>query len=368
MLLSSLRALRLALYGACLATLPVLPAQNPHAVCATTPDLAALCRAIGGDLVVVTCFVKGPEDPHFLEARPSMVRAASKAAALVEVGRDLEVGWLPLLIDNSRNGAIQAGQPGRIVTGEVVRKLGVPTGPVDRSFGDVHAGGNPHFLADPLCGLQVAQLLRDRFTAMWPAEREVFAANFTAFRDQLAVAMVGEEVAKRYDHDAAKFATLFPSGKLEAVLQEQGDLGELGGWFLTLRALRGSAVVADHDLWPYFAERSGITVVGFFEPKPGVAPTTAHLSEITASMRANQVHAILSAPYFDPKHADLVARTTGASIAAMAHQPGAQPGTDDYLGFVDYNVRTLAAALLAGEAQAAKAQSAPAAAGKSESK
>lgn len=367
MLRSSSHALRLAL-GTCLAALPVLPAQNPHEVCATTPDLAALSRAIGGDLVTVTCFVKGPEDPHFLEARPSMVRAASKAAALVEVGRDFEIGWLPLLIDNSRNGAIQAGQPGRIVASDVVRKLGVPTGPVDRSLGDVHAGGNPHFLADPLCGLQVAELLRDRFTVLWPAEREAFAANFTAFRDKLAVLMVGEVVAKRYDHDAAKFATLFPSGKLEAVLQEQGDLGELGGWFLALRARRGGAVVADHDLWPYFAERFGIAVVGFFEPKPGVAPTTAHLRELLAQMRTKQVRAILSAPYFDPKHAELVARSSGASIAAMAHQPGAQPGTDDYLTFVDYNVRTLVAAFVAGKAEADGARSRDAAAGKSESK
>jgi ABC-type Zn uptake system ZnuABC Zn-binding protein ZnuA len=325
----------------------VVRAQEPHAVCATTPDLAALCRAVGADHVEVTCFVKGPEDPHFLEARPSMVRAASKAAALVEVGRDFEIGWLPLLVDNSRNGAIQAGQPGRIVAGDAVRKLVVPTGPVDRSLGDVHAGGNPHFLADPLCGLQVAQLLRDRFTALWPTEQVAFATNFTAFRDRLAVAMVGAEVAKRYGHDAEKFATLFPSGKLEAVLEKQGDLGELGGWFGAWRKLRGGAVVADHDLWPYFAERFGIEVIGFFEPKPGVAPTTAHLTELIGRMRARDVHAILSASYFDPKHAELVARTTGASIAAMAHQPGAQVATDDYLAFVDYNVRTLAGALQA---------------------
>jgi ABC-type Zn uptake system ZnuABC Zn-binding protein ZnuA len=326
------------------AALP-LPGQDPHVVCATTPDLAALCRAIGGDRVDVTCFTRGPEDPHFVEARPSMVRAISRAEVLVEIGRELEIGWLPLLVDNGRNGKVLAGQGSRIVAGDVVRRLGVPQGSVDRSQGDVHAAGNPHFLGDPLCGLQVAQLLCDRFGGLWPAERDRFAQNLTDFRKRLATAMVGEKVALLYGHDAEKLASLFPSGKLEELLRTQGDLADLGGWFGALLPLRGSTVVADHDLWPYFAERFGFEVVGFFEPKPGVAPTTAHLQGLVQAMKQKHVRAILSSPYFAPQHAELVARNTGASIAAMAHQVGARPGTDDYVAFVDYNVRCLCKAL-----------------------
>jgi zinc/manganese transport system substrate-binding protein len=147
----------------------LLPAQQPPEplrVCATTPDLGALASAVGGDLVAVTTFVKGAEDPHFLEARPNMIRAASRADALIEVGLELEIGWLPLIVDNARNEAILPGAPGRIDASTVIDKLGVPQGTVDRSRGDVHAGGNPHFCADPVCGLRIARLLRDRFTAL----------------------------------------------------------------------------------------------------------------------------------------------------------------------------------------------------------
>jgi ABC-type Zn uptake system ZnuABC Zn-binding protein ZnuA len=212
-------------------------------------------------------------------------------------------------------------------------------------MGDVHAAGNPHFLSDPLCGLQVAQLLRDRFGALWPAERERFTQNFATFRKRLAMAMVGEKVAGLYEHDAEKLALLFPSGKLEELLRAQGDLADLGGWFGALSPLRGSTVVADHDLWPYFAERFGLDVIGFFEPKPGVAPTTAHLQSLVQAMQAKRVRAILSSPYFAVQHAELVSRNTGASIAPMAHQVGARPGTDDYVAFVDHNVRCLVKAL-----------------------
>lgn len=337
-----------------LACLAPVRSQAPHVVCATTPDLASLCRAVGGERVVITCFTKGAEDPHFVDARPSMIRATSKAEALVEIGRELEIGWLPLLVDGSRNAAVQNGQPGRIAAGDVVRRLGLLAGPVDRSLGDVHASGNPHFLADPLCGLQVAEQLAARFGALWPAERGTFEKNLATFRKALAVAMVGEKVAAHYDHDAARLAQLFPTGELDKVLEAHGDLADLGGWFGLLRPLRGSVVVADHDLWPYFAERCGLEVAAFFEPKPGVAPTTAHLQSVVGAMKARSVRAILSVPYFAPQHAELVARATGANVAAMAHQPGARDGTDDYVAFVDHNVRAVVVALGTKPAKAAE--------------
>lgn len=316
-----------------------------HAVVATTPDLGSLCRAVGGDLATVTSLARGPEDPHFVEARPSMVRSLRTAEVLVEVGRELEIGWLSVLVDAARNGAIGNGAKGRIDASSAVRLLGVPTGTVDRSQGDVHAQGNPHFLVDPLCGLQVAALLRDRFTALWPAERERFAANFTKLREQLAVAMVGAELAAKYDHDAERLALAFGAGRLEQVLRDGGDLGRLGGWFGAMAPLRGTPVVADHDVWPYFAERFGVRVVGFLEPKPGVSPTTAHLEELAGRMRDEKVRAILASPFFPPQHAERLQRATGAKILPMLHQAGAMPGVDDYVPFVDANVRALVTAL-----------------------
>ncbi|MEO6596226.1 MAG: metal ABC transporter substrate-binding protein [Planctomycetota bacterium] len=319
------------------------PAQ--HLVACTTPDLAALSRAVGGDSVRVTSLARGTDDPHFVESRPSMVRIVNRTEVLVETGRELEIGWLPVLVGNARNPAVLAGGPGRIDASAAVRALEVPTGLVDRSYGDVHAGGSPHYLLDPLCGLQVAALLRDRFATLWPAERGVFAANFSKFREDMAIAMVGKDMAALYENDAEKLGLLFGAGTLSDVLRAQGDLARLGGWFAAMSPLRGKQFVADHDLWPYFAERFGLRVAGFFEPKPGVAPTTAHLEALVQRMRTGGITAILSAPYFAPQHAALVARATGARIAAMVHQPGAVPGTEHYIAFVDYNVRAVVDAL-----------------------
>jgi ABC-type Zn uptake system ZnuABC Zn-binding protein ZnuA len=129
------------------------------------------------------------------------------------------------------------------------------------------------------------------------------------------------------------------------VLKEQGDLERLGGWFGTMAKLRGTKVVVDHDLWPYFAERFGLQVFGFLEPKPGMSPTTAHLTTLAERMRAAEVRVVLASSYFPPQHAAVLERAVGAVVVPMAHQAGARPGTDDYIAFVDYNVKTLAAAL-----------------------
>lgn len=325
----------------------VLPAQAtaPLRVCATTTDLGALAQAIAGDAGGVTTFVRGVEDPHFIEARPSMIRAANRADALVEVGLELEIGWLPLLGSNARNAAVLPGAAGRIDASTVIDKLRLAQGTIDRSRGDVHANGNPHYLTDPLNGLRVAQLLRDRFTALRPAAKATFARNYDELRQKLCAAMVGPELAKLYDGDVEKLATLFAHGKLVPLLQAQGDLGKLAGWFGELAPFAGAKVVTDHDLWPYFAARFRLDIVGFFEPKPGIAPTTAHLEQLIEQMRADHVGVVLSAPYFAPQHAEFVAKATGARIAAMAHQVGGRAGCDDYVAFVDHNVRAVLAAL-----------------------
>ncbi|MBL8738152.1 MAG: zinc ABC transporter substrate-binding protein [Planctomycetes bacterium] len=331
-----------------------LPAQEPaartaHAVVAATTDVAALCRAIGGDRVAVTTFLPGPQDPHYLDPRPSMLYAVQKAELLVFTGRELESGWLPVLIQNGRNPATQPGQLGNLDCSRAVRALGVPTASIDRSAGDVHMAGNPHYLLDPLCGLQVAELLCFRMAALWPAEKDLFVANFATFRQKLAEAMVGAELAKAYEYEADKLALAYGNGTLLDVLKEQGDLGRLAGWFGLVAPLRGRPVVVDHDLWPYFAERFGFTVFGFLEPKPGVTPSTAHLEQLGTRMRDGRVQVLLASPYFPVQYAEVLQKLLPVQVAAMAHQPGARPGTDDYLAFVDHNVRAVVDALLAAD-------------------
>jgi ABC-type Zn uptake system ZnuABC Zn-binding protein ZnuA len=248
---------------------------------------------------------------------------------------------------NSRNPAVLAGQLGHLDASRAVRALGVPTAGTDRSAGDLHVAGNPHYLLDPLCGLQVAALLRDRFAALWPAQEVAFARGFTTLRERLAEAMVGAELARRYDQDAEQLALAFGNGALLPMLEQQGDRARLGGWFAALAPLRGSKVVVDHDLWPYFAERFGLVVSGFLEPKPGVSPSTAHLARLAERMRLDGARAVLTTPYFPAQHAQSLRAAVGAAVAPMAHQPGAHPGTDDYVAFVDHNVKTLVATLAA---------------------
>ncbi|MBL8732078.1 MAG: zinc ABC transporter substrate-binding protein [Planctomycetes bacterium] len=320
-------------------------APAPLRVCATTTDLGDIASAVGGDAVAVTTFVSGAQDPHFVEARPSLILQLSRADALVEVGLELEIGWLPLLVDNARNEKVLPGAPGRIDASTVIERLGVPVAGTDRSAGDIHGGGNPHYLADPRAGLRVAALLRDRFAALRPAAQATFAANFAAFRHRLCVLLVGAELAALYGDDAEQLATLFARGKLLPLLEAQGDREKLRGWCASMLPHRGAKVVADHDLWPYFAAAFGIEVVGFLEPKPGIAPTSAHLEALIVLMRRDHVPAILSVGYFAPQHAEFVHRATDARIAAMSHQVGSRDGCGDYLANVDHNVRVVAAAL-----------------------
>lgn len=312
-------------------------------VCATVPELGSLARDIGGEHVAVTVFAKGTEDPHFVEAKPSFIKTLSQCEVYIQVGMELEIGWAPVLLREARNGDVLPGGRGYIDASTVIAPLEVPTTPVDRSMGDVHPFGNPHFLLDPLSGLQVARLIRDKLSDLQPASSQYFAGRYDAFRQRLGTAMVGEALAKKYDFE--KLALLFERGKLDAFLNSQGEAALLGGWLAQLRPYYGAKVVGDHNEWPYFAERFGLQVVGFLEPKPGIPPTTAHLNELVNEMKATDVKAVLASAYYDPRYAQFVSENTGAKVASMANQAGARPGTDDYIAMVDYNMQQLVAAL-----------------------
>jgi ABC-type Zn uptake system ZnuABC Zn-binding protein ZnuA len=315
----------------------------PLKVAATVPELGSLVREVGGDQVEVTVFAKGTEDPHFVEAKPSFVRVLSQADLFIQVGMENEMGWVPLLVRNAGNPNVLPGAKGFLEASTVITPLDVPTGKVDRSLGDVHAAGNPHFLTDPLNGLKVAALIRDKLLELRPDQRASFEQRYQAFRQRLGVALVGETLAKKYDFE--KLSVLYEHGRLADFLKQQGDDSKLGGWLGMMLPYYGTKVVADHNVWPYFARRFGITVVGFMEPKPGIPPTTRHISELVNAMRAEQVKLVIGVPYYDPRHAQFISRNTGATVVNMAHQVGARAGTDDYISMIDYNVRSLAAAL-----------------------
>ena len=321
-------------------------AAEPLRVCATVPELGSLAEEVGGAEVAVTVFTKGTESPHFTVPKPSFVKALNACHAYVQIGLELEIGWAPVLLQSARNAAILPGGTGFIDASEVISVLGVPSGRIDRSMGDVHPGGNPHYLLDPLNGLRVAALLRDRFAALRPEAGQHFATRYADFRQRLGTALVGEALSRKYDFE--KLALLGEHGRLVDFLDSQGDTALLDGWLAALHPHADTKVVAEHDAWAYFAVRFGLRVIAFLEPIPGVPPTTSHLGAVIERMRAEHIGVVLTIAYYDPRYARFVSDKTGAAVVPIAHQVGARPGTGDYLSMTDYNVKQLVAALDAG--------------------
>ena len=284
-------------------TTPVVKKLN---VVATTPDLAALAREIGGDRVEVTALAKPTEDPHFVDAKPSHLITLNRADVLIEGGAELELGWLPPLLDNARNVRIAPGSPGRIIASQGIRMLEVPA-TFDRSRGDVHALGNPHFLVDPVNVRIIVAQIADHFTQVDPASAAIFRANLDRFNHTLD----------------AKFAE----------------------WRRQLEPYRGAKIVTYHQDFVYLAERFGLDIVETLEPKPGIAPSPAHLAQVISTMKAQHARVIIVQPYQNRKTAETVARQTDAIVLDISQQPGAVPNTATYFELMDYLVRTLATGL-----------------------
>jgi len=275
-------------------------------VVATTPDLAALAKAIGGDAVEVKALAKPTEDPHYVDAKPSHIVTLNRADVLIEGGAELELGWLPPLLESARNGKIAAGSPGRIVASQGVSMLEVPA-TFDRSRGDIHPFGNPHFLLDPLNVKLIVAQIAEHFALVDPKEAALFKANLETF-------------------DAA----------LDVKLAE---------WQKQLAPYRGAKIVTYHRDFVYLAQRFNLEVVETLEPKPGIAPSPAHLAKVIATMKAKNARVILVQPYQNRKTAETVARQTNAVVLDIGQQPGALKNTDTYFELMDYMVGTLATAL-----------------------
>ncbi|MEY2539099.1 MAG: zinc/manganese transport system substrate-binding protein [Verrucomicrobiota bacterium] len=283
-----------------------LGAEAKLNVVATLPDLGSLAREIGGDKVAVSVLAKPTEDPHFVDARPSFVVALRNADVLIDGGAELEIGWLPPLLQNARNPKIETGKPGRVNASQGIRLMNVPTN-ATRAAGDVHALGNPHFMTDPIIAKAVAQHIAQAFSAVDSANASFYDANYKNFE-----------------------------ATINAKLQQ---------WGAALLPYKGQSVVAYHDSWPYFAHRFGINIGIFLEPKPGIPPSPSHLAEVIEQIKAQHIKAIIVEPFHDRKIAEKVAGATGAKVVDFAQYPGALPGTDNYVKLIDKLVSNLAAAL-----------------------
>jgi ABC-type Zn uptake system ZnuABC Zn-binding protein ZnuA len=318
-------------------------AAEPLRVFATVPDLAALAREVGGDRVETFSAVAGTEDPHFAEAKPSYIKELSRADVYLSVGMELEIGYADNLLLNARNAKVLPGTPGNVVAADAITPLDVPAGSISRAMGDVHPLGNPHFLVDPVAGVAVAELIRQRLSEVRPADASYFAERTAAFRAEVGRRLVGDVLNQKYD--GIKLAMLAQQNRLEEFLARQGDTASLAGWLGQLAPYRGAKVVDDHPIWSYYARTFGLTIVDHLEPKPGIQPTTTHLKEVIERMNAEHVGVLVKTAYYDPRHARFVAEATGARVAELAHQVGALPHAASYLDMVDTNVRTTLRAL-----------------------
>src|SRR5437773_1797497 len=289
------------LFIALLVASPV-PAYAKLNVVASTPDLGSLAREVGGDNVDVTSLAKGTEDPHFVDAKPSFIRLLNRADILIEGGADLEIGWLPPLILNARNPKIQLGQPGRVIAADEVKLLEVPTGPIDRSMGDVHPFGNPHFTLDPMNGKVIARLLTERFCIVGPADCARFKANLKQFED-----------------------------KVDA---------RLAVWDKQMAPLRGMKAVSYHKSFSYLAQRFGFQVVNTIEPKPGIPPSASHVRDLVELMKAEGVKLILVEPNRERKTPMFLAQETGAKVALVPSMVGGTKEAENYFAWFDSLIKT----------------------------
>ncbi len=323
-----------------------LPAQDapPLRVCATTPNLGALVRAVAGDEPVeLTVLAKPSQDPHYVLARPSYVKDVHDADLLVLVGMQLEIGWVPALLDQARNPSVLPGGPGYFDASTLIHPLEVPKRDIDRSEGDLHPLGNPHFLVDPVRGLAVAQGLAEQLSKFRPESKAAFQNNVAKLRAELGALMVGEELAKLYDF--TKLAQLFDHGRLVPFLQAQKEGELLKGVFGRAEAHRGESVIVDHNGWIYVTERLGLKTLGYLEPKPGIPPTTKHLGDLIRQVKEAHVHVLLTVPYFDQREIEFVAEHAGVTPVTLAHECGALPGTDDYVSMIRTNLGAILDAL-----------------------
>ena len=332
------RALQLALF---LLTAIALPAAEQLRVCASTTDLDSLARSIGGARVQTFCFSKGTEDPHEIEIKPSFAKELNRADLYLQVGQGIENAWLEKLMRSVSGDAVKPGKKGNLNLGRHVRPLEGEAGKnAPNSF---HEDGNPHYFLDPIEGLRAAREIRDKLTELRPEWKAEFVANHDKFRQRLAVALVGEECAKK--DNVEKLALEFEKLKDAAAVKEFLTHHQVGGWLGAFAAHRGRSIVGDHDLWYFFARRFGLEVLGYLEPSPGVPPTTKHLQELVAKMKAKQVRVILTAPYFEQRFVEFAAKQSGAAPVRMAHQAGARAATDDYFQMLKHNAEQLLAAL-----------------------
>ena len=276
-------------------------------VVTSTTDLYDIAKAVGGSRITATHIGEGYQDPHFIEAKPSFVLQLRKADVWAFVGLDLEIGWMPLLLDGARNPRVRPGGSGYVDVSKAMPVMDVPQGNVDRSMGDVHPLGNPHYWLDPENGRRIARLFRDKFTQLDRAHAAEYDRNERAFEARL---------------NAAEKA-----------------------WQPQLAQIRGKSIIAYHTSWRYFAAYTGAKIVAFMEPKPGVPPSPSHVFEVIRDAKQAGAKVVVQEPFYERKMSDLVAKQLGGTVLVIPPSVGGVKGATDYITLMKSDIEALANAL-----------------------
>ena len=275
-------------------------------VVTTTTDMKSIAELIGGNKVSVSSIATGYQNPHFVDPKPSYIISLSKADMYVTVGLDLETGWSPQLLTSSRNTRIQKGAAGYVDASEGINLLQVPSS-VNRSEGDIHIYGNPHYWLDPYNGKVIARNIANGLERIDPANKSVYEANLKSFNE-----------------------------KIDIKMKE---------WLLKMAAYKGAKIIAYHNEWVYFETRFGLQIVDFMEPKPGIPPSPSQLVKVIKEVKANSIKVIISSPYFTTSSSDVVSKQTGAKELTLATSVGAFDAVKNYFDLFDYNINQLTAVL-----------------------
>ena len=272
-------------------------AEEKLQVVTTIETFADFARRVGGDEVEVQSLSHGYQDPHFVEAKPNLMVILNRADLLVRVGLDLEIGWLPPLVVGSRNPRIQRGQRGDLDLSTVLEPLDIPTTKVDRSQGDIHPLGNPHYWLPPVNAVRCARGIRDQLAELRPERKAYFDEQFRKFVDNLKTA------ATR--------------------------------WEAMARPLSGLKIVTYHKSWTYVSRWLHLVEVGYIEDRPGISPSPAHLAQLIQTMRIQGVRVIIVESFYNRSIAENVAEKAGAKVVAAPSDVGATPAIKTYFDLVD---------------------------------
>jgi zinc/manganese transport system substrate-binding protein len=276
-------------------------------VVSSIPTLGSLAKEVGGNRVEVESLGKGYQDPHFIEPKPSLMLVLNRADLLLHVGLELEIGWLPPLVLGSRNPKIQVGEPGNLDCSRAIPVVDIPTTKVDRSMGDIHPQGNPHYWLPPANARIVAREIAQRLMQLDPEGRAGYEKNLASF-----------------------------NARVDAKEKE---------WAPEVAKLKGVKVATYHKSWSYVSHWLGMEEIGYVEPKPGIPPDPQHLSRLIAAMKQDGAKLLLMEDFYNKSVATLVAEKAGAKLLDLPTDVGARPEIKDWFTLVDAVVKALSSAV-----------------------